>query len=657
MNQASHHQSLQNFKKKYKNKLQLPEDEISNGFELRLAINFSLIRELFFSLYDESSFQNEFENLLLTLYSQFKKRPKALKLLDYERVSDPHWYLNEKWVGMQLYTDLFNKDIKGVADKIPYFEELGINFLHLMPLMESPEFDNDGGYAVSSYTKVDSRFGTNADLKSLTAELHKKNMVLMLDFVVNHTADNHEWALKAKKGEKKYQDYYYMYPDRSVPDRFDECMMEVFPQTAPGNFSYIEEIDQWVMTTFNTYQWDLNYSNPAVFIEMLGNLIDMGNFGVDIIRFDALAYLWKKEGTLSQNLPEAHKLVQLFRLCTQVIAPGMIYLAEAIVAPTEIVKYFGQGSMQGNECEVAYNATLMALLWESVATSETRLIYKSLSNLPSKPGDCTWINYARCHDDIGLGFEDTHIREVGWDPYLHRQYLLDYYCRGTVNSPAKGEEFMHNPETGDGRITGSLASLAGLETALEEEDHYKISLAVNKINMLHGIILSFGGLPMIYYGDETGTLNDYSYVNEAHKKEDSRWLNRPQIDWEKVATITGKKNKSAQNKVYVHLKKLISLRKSLPVFADNNNITLEFTPNKHIFSYTRWSEHSPNILVICNFSYRRELLDAWWLHKVSFNISDGAKNLITGNIVELEGAYLVLEPYECMWLKKVDRLN
>ncbi|XLS28998.1 alpha-amylase family protein [Flavobacteriaceae bacterium M23B6Z8] len=649
MNQARHHYHLHKFQEKYKKKIALPADDISKAFEMRLAANFSLISELFFTLYPDKTHENVFEQLLLSLYDSFKKRPEVLKALDMNRVEDTQWYQSEKLVGMQLYADLFNRNIKGVQDKLPYLEELGVNFLHIMPLMERPKGENDGGYAVTHYTKVDKKFGSTKDLLSLTNTMRSKSMVLMLDFVVNHTADNHRWAQKAKQGEKKYQNYYYCYPDRSVPDRFDASMQEVFPQTAPGNFTYVNEMEQWIMTTFNTYQWDLNYTNPEVFVEMLGNLIAMGNLGVDIIRFDALAFLWKKEGTVSQNLPEAHMVTQLFRLCTQVIAPGIVYLAEAIVAPKQIIKYFGEGAMKGNECEIAYNATLMALLWESVATGETRLLYKSLQNVPDKPDSCTWVNYVRCHDDIGLGFEDEHIAEVGWDPYLHRQYILDYYCRDLYNSPAKGMLFMFNPETGDGRITGSLASLAGLEKAQEEEDHYKIRLAINKINLLHAIVLSYGGIPMIYSGDEIGTLNDYSFLDNANKKEDSRWLNRPSMNWEVVAEIEKSEDPAAQ--IFNHLKELIRIRKTLPVFADANNCTLEATPNGHIFAYMRWSMQHGNILVLCNFNHTLELVDAWWLHKVSFNISDGVTNLITGNKVGLKGAYLVLEPYECMWLK------
>lgn len=339
----------------------------------------------------------------------------------------------------------------------------------------------------------------------------------MLDFVVNHTSDEYPWAKKALKGSARHQAYYYMYADRTIPDAFEASLPEVFPTTSPGNFTYRKEINRWVMTVFNSYQWDLNYTNPKVFLEMLSNLVSMVNSGVDVVRFDALAFLWKKIGTNSQNLPEAHMLISLFRMCLQTVAPGVIFLAEAIVAPRDIIKYFGEGNRKGNECEMAYNASLMALLWNSIATKKTLLLNKSLRNSPPKPKETTWINYVRCHDDIGLGLEDQYISELGWDPFLHRRFLLDYYCQGLDWSPAVGYKFMHNPSTGDGRITGSCASLLGLEKAMHNPQQGAVEVAIKKILMLHGIILSFGGVPLIYAGDELGTLNDYSYLNDETK--------------------------------------------------------------------------------------------------------------------------------------------
>ena len=523
-------------------------NDLDKVFELRLSTNLRLIKDLFFSLYPEDEHSKSFKKLLSVLPALFNDRSEALKLQDIDRVNQVNWYQSEQLAGMQLYVDHFSKDLKDLTNKLGYFEKLGINFLHLMPITPRPKGENDGGYAVNSYHKVDKRYGTKKDLLNLTEKMRDSNMFLMLDFVANHTSNEFPWAKKAIDGNPKYQRFYHIYPDRAIPDAFEKTLPEIFPISSPGNFTYNEKMGKWVMTVFNDYQWDLNYSNPEVFIEMLKNLVQLANLGVDVIRLDALAFLWKKLGTSSQNLPEAHNLISLFRLCLQIIAPGVIFLAEAIVAPKEIIKYFGAGRTKGNECEVAYNATLMALLWDAIATKKTVLLYKNLEDLPIKPMEATWINYVRCHDDIGLGFEDHHIYAIGWDAKSHRKFLLDYYCQNIEWSPAVGVVFMFDPKTGDGRITGSCASLLGLEKALEKNEKESIQLAVAKIIMIHGIILSYGGIPLIYAGDEIGTLNDYSYLEDKDKKEDSRWINRPRQDWKTIASLDDKA--SHQSKIF-----------------------------------------------------------------------------------------------------------
>lgn len=623
-----------------------PEGNLDRLFELRLATNLTLVKDLFFSLYPKEKYENSFERLVSELPTLFKVRPQALKLQDIERLNEGDWYLSEQLAGMQLYVDHFSENLKGLENKIAYFEKLGINFLHLMPITTRPENENDGGYAVNSYHEVDKKFGAKEDLLKLTERMRDKNMYLMLDFVANHTSDEYPWAKKAKAGNTKYQNYYYCYPDREIPDAFEQTLPEIFPKTAPGNFTYDAAMQKWVMTVFNTYQWDLNYSNPEVFIEMLGNLLKMVNLGVDVVRLDALAFMWKKMGTQSQNLPEAHRLISLFRLCLQVVAPGVVFLAEAIVAPKEIIKYFGSAQLAGNECEIAYNATLMALLWDAIATQKTILLYKNLQGLPKKPEEATWINYIRCHDDIGLGFDDRYIEEIGWDAKKHRRFLLDYYCQNLEWSPARGEIFMYNPKTGDGRITGSSASLLGLEKALEQNNDIQIALAIDKIIMLHGIILSYGGLPLIYAGDEIGTLNDYSYLDDRNKKEDSRWLNRPKQNWENIAKLNDKK--THYSKIFFALQHLIHIRKNTPTFADNNNLVLYENPNPHVFIYERTSTKGKGVLVICNFNEKLQVIDKTTLGPYGAK----PKNLISGSHLKFVGNKLVLKPYQLFWLSR-----
>ena len=618
-------------------------------FDQRLATNLTLIQKQFFSLYPEERYTAHFQKLLKLLPKLYLARPDVLKSQDMDRLKSGNWYQSEKLVGMQLYVEHFNKDLKGLQEKIPYFKTLGVNFLHLMPITTRPKGESDGGYAVNNYLEVDPKYGSKEDLLELTTAFRKNGIYLMLDFVVNHTSNEFSWAKKAKKGDKKYQGYYYTYEDFTIPAEFEKTLPEVFPETSPGNFTYIPEMEKWVMTVFNSYQWDLNYTNPEVFLEMLTNLVKLTDLGVDVVRFDALAFLWKKIGTISQNLPEAHNLISLFRMCLQVVAPGSILLAEAIVAPTNIIKYFGEDEKQGNECEIAYNASLMALLWNSIATKKTLLLYKSLMHVPSKPKDGTWINYIRCHDDIGLGYENHLIEELGWNPNMHRKFLLDYYCRRLDWSPAMGMLFMYNPKTGDGRITGSAASLLGLEKGVQTKDKDLIEESVRKIIMLHGITLAFGGIPLIYAGDEIGTLNDYSFQTDDAKKGDSRWVNRPMQDWNAITKLNQKD--TPQSKIFLALQHLIQIRKDHEVFADNNNLELYHTGNDHIFSFERTQGYK-GLLVLCNFDENAQVIDSSWIKKLGYFSKGEPIDLVSGEKVRLKSALLEVMPYQMIWLMK-----
>lgn len=563
-------------------------------FSIRLSANFPVIYDLFLKLYPSQ--EEEVIKLLNVLYTKAQERAK-LPLLhekDQQRSQNPNWYSSEKIVAMMLYVDLFNEDLQGLKQKIDYFKNLGVNTLHLMPLLDVPQPENDGGYAVKNYRKINPALGNFTQWNSLVKELQKEGFNLMIDFVLNHCSDQHEWALKAKEGNLKYQKYFYLFPDRTLPDAYEKNKLDIFPETAPGDFTYNIDLNQWVMTLFHHYQWDLNYQNPEVLIEMIDIMLFWANKGVDLFRLDAVAYMWKEIGKRGQNLPEVHILLQLFKLCGQVVAPGVAYVAEAIVSPKEIVKYFGQDLAEGDECDIAYNASFMALTWEALATKDTRLLYKSMYAVPQKPKNTTWINYARCHDDIGLGFDDTLIEELGRNPKSHRQFLIDFYCHGWYGSEAKGQKFMYDPITGDARISGSMASLCGLEKALEDYDEEKIQLAIKRINLQHSLILSLGGIPMLYSGDELGALNDYTYENDLGKKHDNRWLHRPKMNWSKA-------KKADENPIFQNLRSLIELRKKYTAFADTNNLIWVETGNNHLLAYVRDYQKQP-VFIVCNFS-------------------------------------------------------
>jgi amylosucrase len=622
-------------------------------FYTRLGANFYAIHNLFHHLYGRrDDLQAQMLKLVETLARQYIQRPDALKMLDIDRENDHNWFLSQQWVGMALYSAGFADNLAGVADKTPYFQELGVNLVHIMPILECPTGKSDGGYAVSNFRQIDDRVGTLEDLQRVSSEFRKRDILLTLDVVLNHTSNEHQWAKRAIAGEQKYQDYYYMFDNREIPDMFEQSMPEIFPETAPGNFNWNETLQKWVMTVFNDYQWDLNYSNPTVFIEMLDVILFWINQGADVVRLDAVAFIWKKMGTICQNEREAHLLLQLMKDCCQVTAPGALFIAEAIVAPVEITKYFGEDAIIAKECEIAYNATLMALLWDALATRNCRLLYQGLKSLPDKLERATWLNYVRCHDDIGLGFDDNDVRQVDYEPNAHRRFLVDFYTGQFKDSIASGVPFMRNDKTGDARIAGSLASLVGLETAVKTGDQKAIDIALNKIILMHSMIFSFGGIPLLYYGDEIATFNDYSYLDQPDKANDSRWIHRPKIDW--LRAESRNKQGTVEHGVFSALKKMIAIRKETSAFADFNNRQLVDTTNPHVFSFIRYDHNRPSerVLVICNFSEQSQRIEMAKLSAAGFGIYGQVYDLYSGKRPTQFDNQLVIQPCLFYWLSE-----
>lgn len=579
-------------------------------FYTRLGANFYAIHTLFQQLYGgRDDFKGQLVHLVERLAQAYIDRPAALKQLDMAREEDHNWFLSQEWTGMALYADGFAGNLKGLSDSLPYLAELGVNMVHVMPILKCPEGASDGGYAVSNFRDVDPRVGALSDLCELAAAMRARGMLLTLDVVVNHTSDEHPWAQQARAGDPVYQDYYFCFPNRDVPDMFEATMPEIFPETSPGNFTWDPQMGRWVMTVFNSYQWDLNYTNPAVFIEMVDILLFWANRGADILRLDAVAFLWKKIGTSSQNEREAHLILQMMKDCCQVVAPGVLFIAEAIVAPSEIIKYFGEDAVIAKECEIAYNATFMALLWDAVATKNARLLSQGLKSLPNKLDRATWLNYVRCHDDIGLGFDDADIRACGYEPYAHRHFLIDWFTGRYEGSNARGRPFGVNARTGDARIAGALASLVGLEAALAEDDREGIDRAVELILTLHGMILAFGGIPLIWYGDELATFNDDSFHDDPAKAADSRWVHRPRIDWTRAERR--RTRGTVEQRVFDGLKRLIAVRKTIPAFADFNNRELIDVDDPHLFAFRRFHPalQGDPVLVVANFDAAPRYLD------------------------------------------------
>jgi amylosucrase len=609
------------------------------AFEARLAVNFPDLFELLVKLYgDHYDFFYHLERILTTAAEMWLARPSELKALDATREADDRWFRSQQMLGGVCYADLFAGDLAGIRTKLPYLRELGLTYLHLMPLFACPEGENDGGYAVSSYREVNPALGSMAELSELAAALRREGISLVVDFIFNHTSNEHEWARQALAGDSEYQDFYYMFPDRTMPDAYERDLREIFPDVRPGSFTYVTAMRRWVWTTFHSYQWDLNYSNPAVFRAMLEEMLRLANAGIEVLRLDAVAFIWKRLGTNCENLPEAHMLIQAFNALARIAAPALLFKSEAIVHPDEVARYIAP-----NECQLSYNPLLMALLWESMATREVKLLQLSMHERFRINRRCAWVNYVRCHDDIGWTFDDGNAAQVGINGLGHRQFLNAFYTGRFPGSFARGLPFQENPKTGDCRISGTCASLAGLEKGLYEQNTEETELAIRRILLVHSVIVSIGGIPLIYLGDEVGMLNDYSYRNDPTKAGDSRWVHRPYADWAKIAQRH--EPDTMQARVYGGLLHLIAVRKGTSAFAGDDMSVVD-AGNPHIFAYLRQNAGA-RILILANFSDRKQQIAANTVrnHGLSYNFQD----LVRDETIEL-GADLVLEPYQFVWL-------
>ena len=567
------------------------EDEFKERFERHE----DELRWLYCELYHND--MQAYEYFVSMIYRAWMERPQHLKLMDQAREAFPEWYKGHDLVGMLMYVNAFAGDLKGVIKKLDYITECGVNYLHLMPLLESPEGRSDGGYAVSDFRKVQPELGTMDDLAELAKQCHERGIAVCLDFVMNHTSEDHEWARRARAGEKEYQDRYFFYDNWDIPNEYEKTVPQVFPTTAPGNFSWCEEAQKVVMTTFYPYQWDLNYANPTVFNDMTDNLLNLCNHGVDIIRLDAVPYIWKSLGTNCRNLPQVHTLVRMMRMVCEIVCPGTLLLGEVVMEPSKVVPYFG--TVEKPECHLLYNVTTMASIWHTVASKDVRLLAHQLGQVFSLPSEYTFLNYLRCHDDIGWGLDYDFLRQFEMYEVPHKKFLNDYLTGKLPGSKSRGELYNDDPRLGDARLCGTTASLCGIEAAKYEKNDNALELAERKDLMLHAFMFSLSGIPVLYSGDEIAQENDYSYHNDPLKAEDSRYLHRGKMNWEMAEkrSIEG----SPENRVFRGLRALEELRAGYAVFDDAADVWLLNTKNNSVLGFGRYYR-GEKLLAFYNFS-------------------------------------------------------
>ena len=530
------------------------------------------------------------------LYRAWEERPEELRRIDRVREADPDWYKGHGLVGMLMYVNAFAGTLDGVRKKLNYIAECGVNYLHLMPLLESPEGRSDGGYAVSDFRKVQPELGTMEDLARLAAACHERGIAVCLDFVMNHTSEDHEWARRARAGEKEYQDRYFFYDGWTIPNAFEQTVPQVFPTTAPGNFTWCEEAGKVVMTTFYPYQWDLNYANPVVFNDMTENMMFLCNHGVDVVRLDAVPYIWKALGTSCRNLPQVHTLVRLMRMACEIVCPGTLLLGEVVMEPSKVVPYFG--TVEKPECHLLYNVTTMATLWHTVATRDVRLLAHQLSQVFSLPREYTFLNYLRCHDDIGWGLDYEFLGRFAQREVPHKKYLNDYLTGKWPGSPARGELYNDDPRLGDARLCGTTASLCGVESARESGDAEAMDRALRLDEALHAFIFTLSGVPVLYSGDEIARENDNGYHEDPLKREDSRYLHRGNMEWDKAALR--KRKKTPEGRIFSALRVMETLRAGHSAFDTGADVWLLDTGSDHLLGIGRYYQ-GEKLLALFNF--------------------------------------------------------
>ncbi len=608
-------------------------------FEARLLAERRRLEELLWSLYrDRPDFAFQFERLIVEVFAASRVRSPALKARDRHFPPESGWFCASSQVGAVAYVDRFAHDFRGMMDRIPYLKELGVTFLHLMPFFHSPERQNDGGYAVSSYRDANPGLGSMDDLEALARALSDQGIVLVADFVFNHTSDDHAWARAARSGDADYRDFYLVFPDHAETIAYQSHLRDIFPEVRSGSFTWSEDMQAWVWTTFHSYQWDLNYANPAVFRAMAGEMLSLANRGISVLRLDAVAFIWKQRGTSCENLPQAHTIIRAFQSIVRLACPSMLFLSEAIVHPDDIAAY-----IDPRECQLSYNPLLMAELWEASATKEVRLLSLSLARRHRLPDGCAWINYVRCHDDIGWTFADEDAAELGMNGHDHRAFLNDFYMGTFPGSFSRGVSFQYNPATGDRRICGTAASLAGIERAQLEGDGADLDTAIRRVLLLYGIAFAVGGIPLIYMGDELGVINDYSYEVDPAESADSRWVHRPRWSDERAALRADAR--TAAGRLHRGLALMARIRAAHPVFA-SQGLTVIDSGHPSVLAFHK--QHAGQLVtVVGNFSDQPARLDQ---HVVS-SLLHGAvgTDLLDGRLV-LPQEPLSLEPCAMVWI-------
>ena len=555
------------------------------------------------------------------LAAALRTRPAALVELDRARAVPPNLTSLSGNVVYTFYVDRFSQDLAGLIDRLDYLQSLGVRWLHPLPLLRSRPGDSDGGFAVADFREIESHLGSMDDLAALTTALHERGMGLLLDVVCNHTAREHAWAAAARAGDPAWRDFYRVEPTEAAVAGWEEHLIDVFPDTAPGSFTHEPEMGGWVWTTFYPFQWDLNYANPAVFVEMLDVLLFLANQGVDGFRLDSAPFLWKREGTSCRNQPEAYRIVEAWRAALSIVAPGVFLLAEAIESIDDVLPFFGQRSPG---CDLAYNNGVMTALWGALADEDAGIARTLIEAASVRPAHAAWLNYVRCHDDLIWNALAAYA-----EPHDLKRWS-DFYAGGGFSG---GRAFQTAPG-GVPSTNGMAAALVGLGRDGVDQD-----LAARRLTLLYGIIHGLDGWPLIYMGDEVALGNDEAFDQDPARRDEGRWLHRPVMNWDMAE---GRDDPDRiQGRTFAALRRFGDLTRSLDELDIRGPARPVALTEKAVLAFER-VEGSRRLLVLANLSPRgvaADLPPGW---------DGGGRDLVSGR--DQSGPSIMLEPYALLWL-------
>lgn len=558
-------------------------------FESRLSEHgerlFRLMHRLYGWRYD---FAWSYQQMLEVAAEGFIDRPKPLRRIDRRSTVPPPWVSDSNTLIAMTYLDRYAGTVNGLRGHLDHLSSLGATHLHLLPLFATPEGPNDGGFAVSDYRQLRAGLGTTKQLRKAAAELREIGVTLILDLIVSGTAGDHPWAQAAAAGDPAYRAFYFLFPDRELPDRYSRHLRPLRPGLIGDSFNWHPEIGggAWVWSGVSPCEWDLDYSNPAVLAAIAGEMLSLANLGAGMIRLNGAESLWKQEGTDCQNLPESHLIVQVLEAISRIAAPSISFLNGAMVPSGPRASFIGP-----DECRAGYDSILTSTVWEALATGDTGLLAQALADRRQIPNGCVWITYLRSHDDIGWWFPDEVAHRLGIDPEAHRRYLSAFYqgrwpgstARGQVtgwhidvplenSSPASGNSatFGNSATTGTPGISGTAASLAGLEAAVEGLEEFAADLAVRRLLAGFAIVLGAGGVPMLFLGDELAQLSDQAGLAQADPAsaglvDEVQWCHRPHFDWPRLESATA--GDGPEGAVLARFLRLLEVRREVAEFG------------------------------------------------------------------------------------------